>query len=85
MALTITWTRGATKDALALPHMVRYRILKAVEALALNPTPPGCKKLTNEDDGWRLRVGDYRVLYRWREGAVEIVVVTCGHRREVYR
>ncbi|WP_456504324.1 type II toxin-antitoxin system RelE family toxin [Arthrobacter sp. UYCu723] len=60
------------------------RILAAIELLAETPRPPGAKKLTGRVE-WRVRTGDYRVLYRIDDGRLVIVGVPAGHRREIYR
>jgi len=52
--------------------------------LAVEPRPAGCKKLSGRE-GWRIRIGDYRVLYEIREEVLVILVVDVGHRREIYR
>jgi mRNA interferase RelE/StbE len=60
------------------------RVSKAILALEENPFPHGCKKLKNRD-GFRIRIGDYRVLYFADAKAKQIVIGVIGHRREVYR
>jgi len=59
---------------------VKARILD----LRDTPRPPGCKKLRDRD-GWRIRNGDYRVVYRINDSEEMITVLQIGHRREVYR
>ena len=76
--------RPARKELSRLPSDVQSRIAKAILALENNPFPHGCKKLRNRD-GWRIRIGDYRVLYFADTKARQIVVGVIGHRREVYR
>lgn len=65
------------------PHD-RGRIQGAIALLAVDPRPPGARAL-NGRPGFRVRVGDYRILYTVQDTALLIVVVTIGHRREVYR
>ena len=65
------------------PQM-QVRISRAILSLEKNPFPSGCKKLKNRD-GFRIRVGDYRVLYLVDVKLKQIVVGSIGHRREVYR
>ena len=77
--------RGAEKDLARLSSEMHDRVIVAIQALATNPRPPGCRKLTGSKSDWRIRVGDYRVIY---EIADEIRVVRINrvrHRREVYR
>jgi mRNA interferase RelE/StbE len=60
------------------------RIQGAIALLATNPRPPGCKPLVGRP-AWRVRVGDYRIIYTIDDRAVLIVVVNLGHRRDIYR
>ena len=76
--------RDAKKELAALPQQVQVRIAKAILALEHNPFPPGAKKLKNRD-GWRIRVGDYRVLYLVDGKAKSVAIGNIGHRREIYR
>ena len=61
----------------------RVRVAAAIELLSDEPRPPPAKKLTGRPE-WRVRTGDYRVLYRIEDSVLTIVVVHAGHRREVY-
>jgi mRNA interferase RelE/StbE len=76
--------RDARKEFERLPAQIQIRISKAILSLEENPFPHGCKKLKNRD-GFRIRVGDYRILYFADTKAKRIVVGVIGHRREVYR
>ncbi|MGH7424558.1 MAG: type II toxin-antitoxin system RelE family toxin, partial [Candidatus Methylomirabilales bacterium] len=67
------------------PTKVQKQIDRHILALAKNPYPPGSKKLRGAEGLHRLRVGDYPVLYIVEADRVVIVIVTIGHRREVYR
>jgi mRNA interferase RelE/StbE len=60
------------------------RIFPRLESLASNPRPPGCKKLKGGDKEWRLRVGDYRVVYIIDDAKLLVVVTRIRHRSEVY-
>lgn len=60
------------------------RLLAALEKLATNPRPQGCRKLSGTTDRYRIRVGDYRIIYRIDDGKVTVLVLVIGHRREVY-
>jgi mRNA interferase RelE/StbE len=61
------------------------RLLAAVEKLALDPRPTGCCKLTGSAERYRIRVGDYRIIYRIDDGKVVVLVLVIAHRREAYR
>lgn len=60
------------------------RIKTAINDLAINPRPFGCKQLSGRD-GWRIRVGDYRIIYEINDKEVVVLVVHIGNRRDVYR
>jgi mRNA interferase RelE/StbE len=61
------------------------RIINALRALETNPHPPGSMKLKGGAELYRVRVGDYRVIYQVREAVLLVLVVQIGHRREIYR
>jgi mRNA interferase RelE/StbE len=82
------YTEAALKYLEAtVPTKIRGQIKRRIEALAANPTPPGCKKLIGVADGeypvYRVRQGDYRILYSVRP--VIIVILDIDHRKDVYR
>ena len=60
------------------------RIVPRLEGLASAPRPPGCKKLSGGDNEWRIRVGDYRIVYEIDDGARTVDVTRIAHRGEVY-
>ncbi len=84
MSWQIEISRDARKELAGLHSQMQVRISKAVLALENNPFPSGCKKLKNRD-GFRIRVGDYRVLFFADTKAKQIIISAIGHRREVYR
>ena len=67
-----------------LPPEGKRRVQAAIELLALDPRPPAATKLVARPE-WRIRTGDYRVLYRIQDQVLTIVVVTAGYRKDVYR
>jgi len=75
----------AEKQLRGLPSPVQVRITLAVRELADNPRPPGCGKLAGTDDLWRIRVGDYRVIYQIQNAVLLVLVVRIGHRRDIYK
>lgn len=75
---------SAAKELEVLPKKDRNRIVAKIEALANHPRPAGCEKLSGEEK-YRLRQGDYRVLYSIDDPAATVTVVKVGHRRDVYR
>ena len=68
---------------LSLPDFTR--ILIALKELASNPRPPGCKKLVGGERDWRVRVGDYRVLYEIDDVEKAVRILNVKHRRDAYR
>ena len=85
MPYRIEWRPGARRDLLRLERNLQTRVFQRVDALAGNPRPEGCRKLTGDEHLYRVRVGDYRVLYEIRDAVLVVTVVEVGHRREVYR
>lgn len=81
----ITFARSARKELQRLPGDLAAKVLEKIEMLALNARPIGCKKLSGAEDLWRLRVGDYRVVYRIDDDKHTVDVAVVRHRREVYR
>ena len=75
---------SAVRELEALPPRDRRRIVAKIEGLANNPRPPGSEKLSGEEK-YRLRQGDYRVLYSIEDASTTLTIVKIGHRREVYR
>lgn len=67
------------------PKAVRQRVIARIQALAENPRPPGCEKLSAREGSYRVRQGDWRILYAIEEDRLVVLVVKVGHRREVYR
>jgi mRNA interferase RelE/StbE len=64
---------------------LKRRISAAIDTLAVMPRPPGCVKLSGEDNTWRLRVGDYRILYEIHSGRLLVQIIRIANRREAYR
>lgn len=83
--LRIQVSRTAERALSELAVDGRERVVRAIQALAQNPFPAGCRKLTGYDDVFRIRVGPYRVLYSVNAGALIVIVLKAGHRKNVYR
>ncbi|MDR3676520.1 MAG: type II toxin-antitoxin system RelE/ParE family toxin [Acidobacteriota bacterium] len=75
---------SARKELEALPDKLLARVLKKMESLRDSPRPAGCKKLKAYEDQWRVRVGDWRILYIIDDAAKLISITRIAHRREVY-
>ena len=76
--------RSAQKQLAKIDRQDQSRIISAIRALANDPRPPGCKKLSGRP-AWRIRVGTYRVIYEIHDDRLLVLVVTIGHRKDVYR
>ena len=77
-------TSQAAKQLASFERSMQLRIAGVIELLSANPFPPKAQKLRGRE-AWRVRVGDYRVLYTVNQGELVIVVIRIAHRREVYR
>jgi mRNA interferase RelE/StbE len=76
---------AAERDLRALPPAIRARVDAHIRALAETPRPRGVERLRGPQGGWRLRVGDYRILYDIDDGQQLVVMARVRHRRDVYR
>ena len=76
--------KSVRKELDRLPDDVARRILGRLAGLAMNPRPSDVKKLKGRD-AWRVRVGDYRVIYEIHDCVLQVIVITVGHRPEIYR
>ncbi len=81
----LTWRSSTRKDLRKLPPQDVARILAEVELLPTNPFPHGCEKLAGAEHTWRIRVGDYRVIYEVLADARTLVIQRVRHRKDVYR
>jgi mRNA interferase RelE/StbE len=75
---------SARKELESLPDSVLARVIGKLESLAHDPRPTGCKKLKGYKDQWRVRIGDWRVVYIVDDKARLVSVTRIAHRREVY-
>jgi mRNA interferase RelE/StbE len=82
---TIEVTPAARRDLRALERRVLQRVDRKIRELADNPRPPGVEKLKGTDDLYRVRVGDYRILYQIEDVRLLVVLVRIRDRREAYR
>jgi mRNA interferase RelE/StbE len=85
MSYRIVFDRPAEKQFRRLPAEVRQALARRVSALAENPHPPESRKLEGTDDCYRLRQGDYRVVYTILEDRVVVLILRVGHRSSAYR
>lgn len=84
VAYRIEVTPRARKDLKALPKRERQRVAEQIEALKADPRQTGCKQLKGREDFYRIRVGDYRVIYQIEDEILLILIVRIGDREEIY-
>lgn len=84
MKYTVRIDSHAERQVRRLPTSVRERVLRAAYALADDPRPPGVRKMRGADRQYRIRVGDYRVIYEIHDDVLLVLVIEVGNRREVY-
>jgi mRNA interferase RelE/StbE len=84
-ACRIEFCKSAEKDLRRIASAHLPRIVEAISALASNPLPPNVRKLADTDHSYRIRVGDYRVIYQFLSQQRLVIVGLVRHRREVYR
>ncbi len=81
---TLTFTSSARKELEALDPVYVNRIFPKIEALTVNPRPRNCHKLRGEKNLWRLRVGDYRVIYAIYYKDLHVDIIAVRHRSKAY-
>ena len=82
---TVSFRRSAEKDLRKLDSTVQRRVLRAIDSLAIDPRPDGCRKLVGSEDAFRIRIGDYRVIYTVDDAVFIVAIESVRHRREAYR
>jgi mRNA interferase RelE/StbE len=85
MAYSLRIRRSAEKEIAGIPQKIRAKIIDTIRNLAGQPRPYGCKKLSGEDRAWRIRVGDYRVIYEVDDLELRVDIRVVAHRKEAYR
>jgi mRNA interferase RelE/StbE len=75
----------AQKSLAKIPNPSYESVKKRIVSLGDDPRPPGCQKLKGRDRAWRVRAGDYRIIYEIDDSVLSVTVVDVGHRRDIYR
>jgi len=83
VAYTVQLTKNVEKDLDKLPDHIVYPILERIADLANNPRPKGCKKLKGRN-GYRIRQGNYRIIYEIFDNELVVVIIAVGHRKDIY-
>ena len=81
----IVWKHSARKELEKLPKAIIGKVVKAVEELSDTPYPKGVRKMVGVEQTFRLRVGDYRVVYNVFDDVLTIEIIRVKHRKDVYR
>jgi mRNA interferase RelE/StbE len=81
----VDFAPAAARQFRRLPRSVQQRLGARVDTLASNPRPPGVQKLAGRDSLYRIRVGDYRVIYEISDAVLVVLILKVAHRRESYR
>jgi mRNA interferase RelE/StbE len=84
-SLRVEFAKSATKDLRGIDRKWIPRIVAEITDLADDPRPAGCKKLVGSDHTYRIRIGDYRVIYEILDDVLVVLIVRIRHRRDVYR
>ena len=83
-AYTVSISRSSQKEFRALDGGVRVRVIRSIHSLATEPRPAGCRKLVGAANRWRIRVGDYRVIYSIDDEERVIEIIAARHRSKAY-
>ena len=84
MSYRIEVAPAAVRQLRKLDRVAQRRVQAAIELLASEPRPSGAKKLVGGDGEWRVRTGDYRIVYEIHDNVLLVLVVAVGHRRDIY-
>jgi len=76
---------SAEKALKKLPGKDLIKVIETIQKLAIDPKPPGCRKLSGEEDVFRVRQGNYRIIYEIEGKKLLILVLKIGHRKDIYR
>ena len=85
MKYIIQYKRSASEELLELPAIYAHKILAAINNLADDPRPRACKKLKGGNHVYRIRIGNYRVVYTISDNILTVVVIKIGHRKHIYK
>ena len=81
----ITFARSARKELERLGEPIRTRVFHRIERLSSDPRPTGCRKLEGAEDLWRIRIGDYRIIFSVDDSSRVVDISAIRHRSDAYR
>ena len=82
---TLLIERHAEKGFKKIPKNISNKLIIKIKSLKDNPKPSGCRKITGSENDYRVRIGDYRVIYEIDEKNKQIIILAVGHRKDIYR
>lgn len=85
MSYRIEFSPQAKREFTKLSRSIQIQLQKKIDSLAEDPRPPGVKKLSGEYNLYRVRAGDYRIIYAIDDNKLLILIARAGNRREIYR
>jgi len=85
MSYRVELSSRALRDLKGLDKPLQKRMAIAIDALASDPRPPGCQKMEGQEKAFRIRVGDFRIIYQVHDKVLLVLVLKVGHRGDVYR
>lgn len=85
MKYSILYKRSASEELLQLPANIAHKVKTAIDSLSENPRPQGCKKLKGSVNEYRIRIGNYRVIYTISKTVLIVTIIKIAHRKDVYR
>ncbi|MEE8523066.1 MAG: type II toxin-antitoxin system RelE/ParE family toxin [Thermoanaerobaculia bacterium] len=85
MTYTVEFAPAAKRQLRKLPLKTKRRIIKCVEGLEKYPRPPGARKLADSDNLYRIRTGNYRIIYQVEDEILFVLVIKIGDRKDVYK
>jgi len=85
MKYSVFYKQSASEELLQLPSNIAHKVKAAIDRLAENPRPHGCKKLKGSINEYRIRFGQYRVIYVITDNVLMVMVIKIAHRKVVYR
>jgi mRNA interferase RelE/StbE len=83
-AYQVLLSKAARKQLNTLPASIHDKIIEEITSLSETQRPTGCKKLKAQKNAWRIRIGNYRIIYEIEDKQLRILVVAIGHRKDIY-
>lgn len=85
MSYTVQLAPAAKRQLRKLDRSIQERVVRGLDKLEKDPRPPGVEKMEGDESTYRIRMGEYRIVYEIRDKVLVVLVLKVGHRREIYR